>query len=186
MLACQCAPLPVDSLRGSSVKIGTIQRRLAWPLRKDDTHKSRRVHNFFSHPPIHARTRSSGRQADMENNPPLHRPWSRQLWKTIKILLRPHRGVTLRCPFLLHNCGVLRFSGCPAEQISREILRLRPERLQSYLGSQDLRDPHLSRASFLPWLGQSQRDPRLSRASFLPRICVTLVCPAPPPYPGSA
>ena len=36
-----------DSLRGSSVKIGTIQRRLAWPLRKDDTHKSRRVHKFF-------------------------------------------------------------------------------------------------------------------------------------------
>ena len=33
-----------DSLRGSSVKIGTIQRRLAWPLRKDDTHKSRSVH----------------------------------------------------------------------------------------------------------------------------------------------
>ena len=37
-----------DSLRGSSVKIGTIQRRLAWPLRKDDTHKSRSVNNFFS------------------------------------------------------------------------------------------------------------------------------------------
>ena len=36
-----------DSLRGSSVKIGTIQRRLAWPLRKDDTHKSRSV-NIFS------------------------------------------------------------------------------------------------------------------------------------------
>ncbi len=33
----------LDSLRGSSVKIGTIQRRLAWPLRKDDTHKSRDV-----------------------------------------------------------------------------------------------------------------------------------------------
>ena len=32
-----------DSLRGSSVEIGTIQRRLAWPLRKDDTQKSRRV-----------------------------------------------------------------------------------------------------------------------------------------------
>ena len=30
-----------DSLRGPSVKIGTMQRRLAWPLRKDDTHKSR-------------------------------------------------------------------------------------------------------------------------------------------------
>ena len=39
--------LCLDSLRGSSVKIGTIQRRLAWPLRKDDTHKSRSVNNFF-------------------------------------------------------------------------------------------------------------------------------------------
>ena len=36
----------MDSLRGSSVKIGTIQRRLAWPLRKDDTHKSRSVNNL--------------------------------------------------------------------------------------------------------------------------------------------
>ena len=34
-----------DSLRGSSVKIGTIQRRLAWPMRKDDTHRSRSVNN---------------------------------------------------------------------------------------------------------------------------------------------
>ena len=33
----------LDSLRGSSVEIGTIQRRLAWPLRKDDAHKSRSV-----------------------------------------------------------------------------------------------------------------------------------------------
>ena len=32
---------------GSSVKIGTIQRRLAWPLRKDDTLKSRGVYPFF-------------------------------------------------------------------------------------------------------------------------------------------
>ena len=39
--------IDLDSLRGSSVKIGTIQRRLAWPLRKDDTHKSRSVNNFF-------------------------------------------------------------------------------------------------------------------------------------------
>ena len=36
-----------DSLRGSSVKIGTIQRRLAWPLRKDDTHKSRSETSFL-------------------------------------------------------------------------------------------------------------------------------------------
>ena len=41
-----------DSLRGSSVKIGTIQRRLAWPLRKDDTHKSRSVTNFFCSSPL--------------------------------------------------------------------------------------------------------------------------------------
>ena len=36
----------LDSLRGASVNIGTIQRRLAWPLRKDDTHKSRSVKIF--------------------------------------------------------------------------------------------------------------------------------------------
>ena len=36
-----------DSLRGSSEKIGTMQRRLAWPLRKDDTHKSRSVPSFL-------------------------------------------------------------------------------------------------------------------------------------------
>ena len=35
-----------DSLRESSVKIGTIHGRLAWPLRKDDTHKSRSVNNL--------------------------------------------------------------------------------------------------------------------------------------------
>jgi len=32
---------------GSSVKIGKIQRRLAWPLCKDDTHNSRRSITFF-------------------------------------------------------------------------------------------------------------------------------------------
>jgi hypothetical protein len=32
---------------GTSVKIGTIQRRLAWPLRKDDTHKSRNGSKIF-------------------------------------------------------------------------------------------------------------------------------------------
>ena len=41
-----CATL--DSFRGSSVKVGTIQRRLAWPLRKDDTHKSRSDTSFFA------------------------------------------------------------------------------------------------------------------------------------------
>ena len=34
-----------DSLRGSCTRTGTIQRKLAWPLRKDDTHTSRSVNN---------------------------------------------------------------------------------------------------------------------------------------------
>ena len=33
--------------QGPSVQIGTIQSRLAWPLRKDDLHKSRNVFKFF-------------------------------------------------------------------------------------------------------------------------------------------
>ena len=37
----------VDSLRRSSAKIGTIQKRLAWPLRKDDTRNSRSVSIFL-------------------------------------------------------------------------------------------------------------------------------------------
>ena len=61
--------LPLDSFRGSSVKIGTIQRRLAWPLRKDDTHKSRSDTSFFSfvalsvvglsHLPLHMKQRDN-------------------------------------------------------------------------------------------------------------------------------
>ena len=43
----QDAPLGLGSLRGSPVEIGTIQRILTWPLRKDGTHKSRRVHMFY-------------------------------------------------------------------------------------------------------------------------------------------
>ena len=39
--------LNVDSIWGSSVKIGKMQRRLAWPLRKDDTHKSRSVESVL-------------------------------------------------------------------------------------------------------------------------------------------
>ncbi|RAL40807.1 hypothetical protein DM860_008505 [Cuscuta australis] len=40
---------------GTSDKIGTIQRRLAWPLRKDDTHKSRNGPNFFCLFPLNFR-----------------------------------------------------------------------------------------------------------------------------------
>ena len=37
----------MEPRKRSSAKIGTIQRRLAWPLRKDDTHKSRMYHFCF-------------------------------------------------------------------------------------------------------------------------------------------
>ena len=43
-----CASLTSTGVKTvSHDKIGTIQRRLAWPLRKDDTHKSRSVNNCF-------------------------------------------------------------------------------------------------------------------------------------------
>ena len=45
-LSAQFNELPEPRKR-SSAKIGTIQRRLAWPLRKDDTHKSRMYHFCF-------------------------------------------------------------------------------------------------------------------------------------------
>ena len=38
----------LDSLRGSSVNIGTIRRILAWPPRKDDMHTSRSVNNMYA------------------------------------------------------------------------------------------------------------------------------------------
>ena len=40
--------ISLDSLRGSSVKLGTRQKILAWPPRKDGTHKhTPRVVNMF-------------------------------------------------------------------------------------------------------------------------------------------
>jgi len=35
------------SIRNTYTKIGTIQRRLAWPLRKDDTQNREAFHIFF-------------------------------------------------------------------------------------------------------------------------------------------
>ena len=49
----------MDSLRGSSVETGKIQRRSAWPLRKDDTHKSRSVNNFYDAEPRSSTSRAS-------------------------------------------------------------------------------------------------------------------------------
>ena len=40
--------IALDLVRQASVKIGTIQRRLAWYLRKDDTLKSRWYRSLFT------------------------------------------------------------------------------------------------------------------------------------------
>ena len=48
----------LDSLRGSSVKLGTMQRILAWPLRKDDRHESRSVNKMSK--PLNAGKHSLG------------------------------------------------------------------------------------------------------------------------------
>ncbi len=50
VVMCNHCIYALDSLLtsfGTSDKIGTIQRRLAWPLRKDDTHKSRNGSKLF-------------------------------------------------------------------------------------------------------------------------------------------
>ena len=52
----------MDPLRGSSVKFGTVQRGLAWPLRQDDTHKSRSVNKFM------AQAQQLRQQADFSDN----------------------------------------------------------------------------------------------------------------------
>ena len=50
---CTYASTSMDSLRGPSIRIGTMQRRLAWPLLKDDTQKSRSVNNLSAHEHMH-------------------------------------------------------------------------------------------------------------------------------------
>ena len=40
---------PCTRFGGTYTKIGTIQRRLAWPLRKDDTQNREAFHIFFFH-----------------------------------------------------------------------------------------------------------------------------------------
>ena len=52
------------------VNIGTIQRRLAWPLRKDDAHESRGVSNFDIRCPAETRAAATfGRGVDTVGNP---------------------------------------------------------------------------------------------------------------------
>ena len=48
----------MDPLRGSSVNLGSMQRRFARPLRRDDTHESRSG-NTFSHLPYSALSANS-------------------------------------------------------------------------------------------------------------------------------
>ena len=45
-----CWPILCTRLAGTYTKIGTIQRRLAWPLRKDDTQNREAFHILCLHP----------------------------------------------------------------------------------------------------------------------------------------
>ena len=51
-----------DSLRGPSVKIRMIQRRSAWPLREDDTHKSTSVTDLLRSPEMRANSTLEGQR----------------------------------------------------------------------------------------------------------------------------
>ena len=88
----KCWLLKQDSLRGSSFKLGTMQRILAWPLRQDDTHKSRSVNKEP------AASERSPRGAPTP--PALGLPWPRQAgpWCTRTRHVRP---ISLLILFLL-------------------------------------------------------------------------------------
>ena len=144
-----------DSLRRSSVKIGTIQRRLAWPLRKDDTHKSRSVHNFFSlFGPASSELRPS-------------------LSTTCFVSLLPVSG---RCPFphtlfLFAKCIRCIASLCPADASSRLPLQLNVCVVAhvSSLGVYVLRDlcfPPIFTSPVIP-----NRGKRCKRPNPCPRPC---------------
>ena len=60
----QFLSVTLDSLRGSYVKIGTIQKRLAWPVRKDDTHNSRSVINLSRNTQLRVSLTSVGECVD--------------------------------------------------------------------------------------------------------------------------
>ena len=115
----------MDSLRGSSVKIGMIQRRLAWPLRKDDTHKSRSVPNLL--PPIlraaHNSTRDNATSRD----------WTRRAYarkraniERVSCYACLFARATLRVRFSraffrVHVCACI-FGGCVFAHACRESL----------------------------------------------------------------
>ncbi|TYI03210.1 hypothetical protein ES332_A11G320500v1 [Gossypium tomentosum] len=69
---------------GTSDKIGTIQRRLAWPLRKDDTHKSR---NDVNRGQVHSVARKPGNDASHLNSDGVVREISRRTKSFISKLL---------------------------------------------------------------------------------------------------
>ena len=114
----------LDSLRGSSVKIGTMQRRLAWPLRKDDTHKSRSVNKTRKR-----RVGSPRRLAHFRHGavrslvwgvlglgpPPASRvPWSR--FRGVGLCFRAFRSAAAQCVAMSPPCARARgFTDCLSE-----------------------------------------------------------------------
>ena len=84
------SPICLDSLRGSSVKLGTVQRRLAWPPRKDDAHKSRnvnKVHPLFSSLSRSPRSRGEGvRRRRPPGSDPIFQAYQLELFELILLL----------------------------------------------------------------------------------------------------
>ena len=82
---------PVRNASASSVKIGTIQRRLAWPLRKDDTQKSRMYHFLVE-------GLDPGQQASWDRVPRHRSQANRHSYATthINLIVRSYQGENVR------------------------------------------------------------------------------------------
>ena len=91
------------SARSPAVKLGTIQRRLAWPLRKDDTHNSRGTHhNFLLRTSVDARDRSTAaHHASHRQLTDLPGPCHPSMSGSA---LSPHSGIACMCA---HTCASL-------------------------------------------------------------------------------
>ena len=81
----------VRNASASSVKIGTIQRRLAWPLRKDDTQKSRMYHFLVE-------GLDPGQQASWDRVPRHRSQANRHSYATthINLIVRSYQGENVR------------------------------------------------------------------------------------------
>ncbi len=88
-------------------KIGTIQRRLAWPLRKDDTHKSRTYHflQLFLQPKQRLRDRcvTVVRDTQLKKTQQLHLPGLNSNMKTCTLKMQKHLYLSAVCCLMFES-----------------------------------------------------------------------------------